>query len=124
MKKGVSEMNGKENSGKTGIKKMDVRADRADEALEAIEEDMLAGWRIIGERRLGYYSCDSCRLCPECGDCDFCEPVLTLIIRAIHKPGERLVLYAAGKRVVEGDQEVVLFLMQRKIPVPKVIGDE
>jgi hypothetical protein len=107
-----------------GIKRTDVWADRIDDALEELESDLLAGWKIIGERRLGYYACDKCVLCPECGDCEFCEPILTLIIRAYHKPGERLVIYASGKKVVEGDQDVVLFLKQRNIPIPKVISND
>jgi hypothetical protein len=109
----------------TGIRKIEVWADRIDEALETIEEDLLVNWKIVGERRLGYYACDRCVLCSECGDCDFCEPVLTLIIRTCYKPGEKLVLYAAGKKIAEGDKEVIEFLKQRKIPVPKVvINDE
>jgi hypothetical protein len=106
---------------KTGIKKMEIWAEQIDDALEELESDLLVGWRIIGERRLGFYNCENCRLCSECGDCDFCEPLLTLIIRAFHKPGERLVLYASGKRIAEGDQEVKMFLERRNIPVPKVI---
>jgi hypothetical protein len=106
---------------KTGLKKMEIWADRIDEALEELESDLLVGWKIIGERRLGYYACDKCVLCPECGDCDFCEPVITLIIRSVYKPGQRLVLYASGKMICEGDEEVKMFLERRNIPIPKVI---
>jgi hypothetical protein len=106
---------------KTGIKKMEIWAEQIDDALEKLESDLLVGWRIIGERRLGFYNCENCRLCPECGDCDFCEPVITLIIRTVYKPGEKLVIYASGKKIVEGDREVIEFLERRNIPVPKVI---
>jgi len=103
--------------------KMELRAEQMDSALENLENDLLAGWRIIGLGKLVYYDCERCN-CIECTDCEICEPRFTLIIRTVYKPGERLVLYAKGRKVAEGDEEVKTFLTIRNVPIPKVISDE
>jgi hypothetical protein len=44
-----------------------------------------------------------------------------LVVRSVHKPGERLALYSRGTKLADGDEEVRKFLKERGIPLPPAL---
>jgi hypothetical protein len=92
----------------------EIWAERMREAVEEIAEELLEGWGPLGGGLFGYWECKNCNR----RFCDACDPLYLLVVRSVHKPGERLALYNRGTKLADGDEEVRKFLEERGIPLP------